>query len=50
MDKLFQIQQEINRESAKKQGFYDGRFRTKVVPDKKKNLYKKLRKNKNLYY
>jgi hypothetical protein len=36
-----------NREEAKKQGFYDGRFRNKVVPDKKKeenkNAAKKFR-------
>ena len=30
-----------NRESAKEQGFYDGRFRNKVVPNKKKQLEKK---------
>ena len=36
-----------NREKAKAQGFYDGRFRTRVVPDKKKkNSAKACRKNK----
>ncbi len=29
-----------NRESAKEQGFYDGRFRPKVVKDKKKQADK----------
>ena len=35
-----------NREKAKEQGFYDGRFRTRVVPDKKKSSAKACRKNK----
>lgn len=36
-----------NREKAKRQGFYDGRFRTRIVPDKKKeNSAKACRKNK----
>lgn len=48
MNKLFNINQAVNRESAKQDGFYDGRFREKVVPDKKKNLYIKLRKEKLL--
>jgi hypothetical protein len=30
------IDAKINRQDAKEQGFYDGRFRSKVVPDKKK--------------
>jgi len=30
------ILKKLNRESAKDQGFYDGRFSTKVVKDKKK--------------
>lgn len=30
-----------NRESAKEQGFYDGRFREKIVKDKKKENKKK---------
>ena len=29
-----------NRESAKEQGFYDGRFRSKVIPNKKKQKQK----------
>jgi hypothetical protein len=31
------------REKRKKDGYYDGRFRTKVVPDKKKK-YKRKKK------
>ena len=46
MNKIFNINQSINRESAKEQGFYDGRFREKIVLDKKKNFYIKLRKQK----
>jgi hypothetical protein len=29
-----------NRESAKQQGYFDGRFRSRVVQDKKKQLSK----------
>jgi hypothetical protein len=36
-----------NRELAKEQGFYDGRFREKVVPDKKKAYKKKWARLKN---
>jgi hypothetical protein len=46
MNKLYNISQTINRKSAVSQGFYDGRFRTKVVSDKKKTEYIKLRKQK----
>lgn len=34
----FKSAQSRERESAKSQGFYDGRFKTKVVKDKKKEL------------
>jgi len=34
----FKHSQARERESAKEQGFYDGRFKTKVVKDKKKEL------------
>ncbi len=37
----------INRNSAKEQGFYDGRFMPKVVPDKKKKLSKAACKKSN---
>jgi len=46
MDINFKIAQIINRKMAVSQGFYDGRFKSKVVPDKKKNIHKVLRKNK----
>jgi hypothetical protein len=47
MNKVFLILQRINRENAKDSGFYDGRFRSRLVDSKKKTLYLKLRKNKN---
>ena len=34
----FKLSQGRERESAKEQGFYDGRFKIKVVKDKKKEL------------
>ena len=36
MKKKTNILKKLNRESAKKQGFYDGRFSTKIIKDKKK--------------
>lgn len=42
----FNIAQTVNRQKAVDEGFYDGRFRSRVVPDKKKNTYRKLRKQK----
>lgn len=38
----------IERERAKEQGFYDGRFKPKVVPDKKKEAEKKLSRSKKI--
>jgi hypothetical protein len=35
-----------NRESAKEQGFYDGRFQTKIIRNKKKESTKKLTRKK----
>ena len=46
MNVNFKIAQHLNRERAKREGFYDGRFRSKVMPDKKKGTYLKLRKEK----
>ena len=34
-----------NRENAKEQGFYDGRFKPKVIEDKKKQADKDACKN-----
>jgi hypothetical protein len=30
------VEESINRELAVEQGFYDGRYKPKVIPDKKK--------------
>ena len=42
----FKIAETVNRQRAVEQGFYDGRFKTRTVPDKKKSVYMKLRKTK----
>lgn len=47
--KLKLNQQEANRKSAVEQGFYDGRFRNKVIPNKKKKYNKEGEKNENFY-
>lgn len=44
----FKIAQTVNRAKAVEQGFYDGRFRARTIPNKKKGVYLKLRKNKNI--
>lgn len=46
--RLFKLALAANRKEAKTQGFYDGRFKSKVVPDKKKNIHKKIRKSKHI--
>ena len=50
MNKLLKIAESINRKRAKKQGFYDGRFLNRTIPDKKKSEYLKLRRNKKIIY
>ena len=40
------LSQGRERESAKEQGFYDGRFKTKVVKDKKKEMSRKWARGK----
>lgn len=45
-EKLQKLSQAANRESAKKQGFYDGRFGSRVEPCKKKTQYLKIRRDK----
>ncbi len=35
-----------NREKAKEQGFYDGRFKTKIIRNKKKEAIKKQTRKK----
>jgi hypothetical protein len=37
-----------NREKAKEQGYYDGRYRSKVVPDKKKKENKEAARKKKV--
>ena len=47
MEKKSKIKKMIEadeREKRKEEGYYDGRFATKVVPDKKKYKRKKARK------
>ena len=39
--KLKSIQSKINRQEAIDQGFYDGRFRKRIIPNKKKELDKR---------
>ena len=46
MNVNFKIAQSVNRKKAVEQGFYDGRFKSKVIPDKKKSVHLKLRKQK----
>lgn len=46
MNKIFDIAQTVNRQRAKDQGFFDGRFRSRIVTDKKKNEHRKLRRQK----
>lgn len=46
-EKLYKLSQAANRESAKAQGFYDGRFGTKTIPDKKRTVHLKLRRDKH---
>lgn len=50
MNITFKIAQTVNRQRAKDAGFYDGRFRSRTEPDKKKTVYLKLRKNKRIEF
>ena len=45
--KLFNMAKGSNRRKAIDDGFYDGRFRPKVVPDKKVKEQRKSKKHKN---
>ncbi len=40
-DKLLKLAKGRERESAKEQGFFDGRFRPRVIKDKKKEKSRK---------
>jgi hypothetical protein len=44
--RLFKLALAANRKEAKNQGFYDGRFKSKIMPNKKKTQHSKYRKNK----
>ena len=44
----FKIAQSVNREKAKEAGYYDGRYRSRIQPNRKKIAHIKMRKNKNI--
>lgn len=44
--KLYLHIESQNRQKAKEQGFYDGRFKTKIIRNKKKEAIKKLSRSK----
>jgi len=46
-EKLYKLTLSANRESAKEQGFYDGRFGSRTEPDKKRTEHLKLRRDKH---
>jgi len=46
MKNSLKIAESVNRQRAREQGFYDGRFCNRTIPDKKKTAYLKLRRNK----
>ena len=45
---LLKLGKAENREKAKEQGYYDGRYRPRVVPDKKKKASKEEARKKQL--
>jgi len=47
---IFKLMQAENRKTAIKAGFYDGRFKSRVMPNKKRTAYLKLRKSKKVEY
>jgi hypothetical protein len=48
-EKLYKMTLSANRDEMNEQGAFDGRFSTKVGPDKKKGEYLKIRKEKHKY-
>lgn len=50
MNVIFKISQTVNRKRAVEQGFYDGRFKSRTIPNKKRIAYLKLRKSKKVEY
>ena len=47
-DKLMKLACSQNREDAVEQGAYDGRFSSRIEPDKKRTEHLKLRRDKTL--
>jgi hypothetical protein len=45
-DKLYKLTLSANRQRAKEQGFYTGRFMPRVAEDTKKTQYLRLRRDK----
>lgn len=45
--KTLNIDKKIQRELAKLSGYYDGRYKTRVITDKKKQLSKEFCRKKN---
>jgi hypothetical protein len=46
-EKLLKLSQTVNRESAKSQGFYDGRFLPRTEDNAKQVQYLRLRRDKH---
>ena len=46
-EKLYKLTLSVNRDRAKEQGFYDGRYSSRIEPDKKKGQHLKLRRDKH---
>ena len=46
-EKLMKLSQSVNRESAKSQGFYDGRFGSRIEPGMKRTEHLRLRRDKH---
>lgn len=45
--KSIDVAKRLQRKIAIQQGFYDGRFKEKIIPDKKKEAKKKWARKKN---
>lgn len=46
----YKIDRKLQRQTAIREGFYDGRFQEKIVEDKKKQENKNLCRNKQNYF
>lgn len=49
-EKIYKMQKARERQNRIEQGFFDGRFRPKAIPNKKKVYEKKLSRSKVLEY